>query len=67
MLNSSINCIACKHEKNTSSYLTLRDNGLFLFISFEDRGVHKSVFQDYFKTNQITGKGDYAKIFHGKY
>ena len=50
-----------------SSCLAVRGNGLFLFISFEDRGVHKSVFQDYFKTNQITGKGDYAKIFHGKY
>ena len=34
------------------SYLTVTSNGLFLFKSFEERGVHKLVFQDYFKTNQ---------------
>ena len=42
-------------------------NGLFLFKSFEERGVQKSVSQDYFKTNQVAGSGDYAKMFPGKY
>ena len=48
------------------SYLTVTSNGLFLCKSFEERDVQKSVFQDYFKTNQIAASGDYAKMFYGK-
>ena len=49
------------------SYLTVTNNGLFLLKSFEKRDVQKFVFQDYFKTNQINGTDDYAKLFHGKF
>ena len=35
-----------------------------LIKSFEERGVQKSVFQDYLKTNHIAGSNNYAKIFH---
>ena len=49
------------------SYITLTSNGSFLFKSFEEKGVQKFLFQDFFKANQIAGSGDYAKIFHGKY
>ena len=52
MLNSSINCYCIKTQKKMPSYLTVTSNGLFLIKSFEERGVHKLVFQDYFKTNQ---------------
>ena len=49
------------------SYFTVTSNGLFLFKSFEERGVQKSLFQNYIKTNQLTGSGDYAKMFHRNY
>ena len=42
-------------------YLTVKSNGLFSFESFEERGFQKSVFQDYFKTNQIARSGDYMQ------
>ena len=48
-------------------YLTVTSNGLFLFKSFEERVAQKSVFQDYFKTNQTAKSGDYGKMFHGKH
>ena len=48
-------------------YLTVTSNGLFLFKSVEERGVQKTVFEDYFKTNQITESGGYAEMFYGKY
>ena len=35
--------------------------------SFEGRGVQKSIFQNYFKTNQIAGSTNYGELFHGKY
>ena len=41
-----------------SSYPSITSNGLFLFKSFEERGVQKSVYQDYFRANQIAGSGD---------
>ena len=41
-------------------------HGLFLFKSFEERVVQNSVFQYYFKANQIAGSGNYTKMFHGK-
>ena len=50
-----------------SLYLTVTSNGLFLFEPFEERDVQKSVFEDYFKANQIAASGDYVKMFHGKY
>ena len=49
------------------SYLTVTSHGLFLFKSFKERCVKKSVFQDYFKANQIAGSGDHAKMSHRKY
>ena len=36
------------------------------FKFFEERGVQKSVFQNYLKTTQIAENGDYGKMFHGK-
>ena len=50
-----------------SSYLTVTSNSLFLFNSFEERGVQKSVFQDYFKTNLIARSGNYTNLYHRKY
>lgn len=44
------------------SYLTITSNGLFLFKLIKDSGVQKTFFQDYFKTNQIAGSGDFAKL-----
>ena len=58
--------VACR-QTNMSSYLTVTSSGLFLFKYFEERGVQKFAFQNYFKTNQMAGKDDYAKLFHGKY
>ena len=49
------------------SYLTVTSIGLFLFKSFEKRRVQRSDRQNYFKTNQIAGSGDYVKLFLGKY
>ena len=43
-------------------YFTVTSNGYF-----EERGVQKSVLEDYFNTNQIAGSDDYAKMFLGKY
>ena len=40
---------------------------MVLFKSFEERGVQKTVLQDYFTRSQIAGSSEYAKIFHGKY
>ena len=66
ILNSSVIVIACRHKANMSSCLILTSTGLFLFKSFKERGVQKSVFQNCFKTNQIGGSDD-CKVFHGKY
>ena len=49
------------------SYLAVTSKSLFLFKSFENRGIQKSVFEDYFKTNQIAGSGNHAKMCNGKY
>ena len=56
--------MACRHKTNIPSYLTVTRNYLFLFKCFEKRGAQKSVFQDYFKKNQIVESSDYTKIFH---
>ena len=53
--------------KHIPSYVTLLSNSLILFKSFEERGVQKPVFKDYFKTKEVTGSGDYAKLFRRKY
>ena len=50
-----------------SSYLTVTSNDSFLLKFFEERVVQKSVFQDYFKTNQIAGSLNYAKMLLEKY
>ena len=50
------------------SYLAVTSNSLVWFKSFD---VQKSdcFSRDYFRTNQITGSGNYAKVFlyYGKY
>ena len=53
--------VGCR-QTNMSSYLTVTSSGLFLLKYFEERGVQKFAFQI-----QMAGKGDYAKLFHGKY
>ena len=59
--------LAFRHKTNILSYLTILSNNFFLFKSFEEKGVQKSVFKDYFITNKIAGSGGYAKMFHRKY
>ena len=46
-------------------YLTVTRNGFFLFKSSEERGVQKSLSQDYFKASCTAGCGYYAKVLHG--
>ena len=38
-----------------------------MFKSFEERGIQKYVFQNYFKTDQRAGSGDYTKLFYEQY
>ena len=66
MMNSSI-AIACIHKTKIPSYLTVTSNGLFLFKSFDDRGVQKSVFLDYSTANQLAESDDYEKMINRKY
>ena len=42
-----------------SSYLILPSTGLFFFKFFKERGVQKSVSQNYFKANQIASTDDW--------
>ena len=63
MLYGSINSIACRHKTDIPSCLTVTYNSSFLFKSYEEGSVQKSVF----KANQIRANSDYAKMFHEKY
>ena len=62
MLNSSLNFYIKSICLDIKAYLTVTSNGLFLFESFEERGVQKSVFQDYFKANHIAETGDNTNL-----
>lgn len=60
--------ITYRHKTHTPSYPIVTRNGfIFLFQSFENKVLQKSVFQDCSKTKQIAGICDYAKNCYGKY
>ena len=42
----------------------MTSNDIFLLEFFEERGIQKS---DYFRANQIAGRGDHGKVFYEKY
>ena len=44
------------------SYHTVTSNGLFLFNSFEERGVQRFGFQNYFKANQVAECENYVQL-----